>query len=159
MSKQIKHLQTLFNNPFVLGHVLYSFYKSLNVEHPQGIDKSVLLSYLVFPLSLYPASQEYLTQRRHPSSCLRIMAKEHNRLFGLHERIQEFRTMTNISMQHACDLEVLSVNPEQAVMVLSDWPDAFIALPHACKAAQRLGEFMSKQDIPSSYRMLGVRAL
>ena len=159
MSKSIKHLSTLYNNPFVLGHVLYSFYKTLGECCRDSMDKSILLSYLVFPLSLYPSSQQYLIQRRHRNSCLRILAKEHDRLFGLQERIHKYKTLTNITMQYACDLRVLSITQSQSVKVLTDWPAGFAAPPNASKAAGRLGEFVCEHDIPTSYRMLGVKAI
>ena len=123
------------------------------------IDNNLLLSYLVFPLSLYPESQKYLIQRKNPKSCLRILAKEHERLFGLQDRIQEYRNITNITLQHSIDLGILSVNSKQSVEILADWPEGFVSPPNASKAAQRLGEFMSKYDVPTLYRMLGVTKL
>ena len=83
MSKSIKPLGVLSPNPFILGHVLYSFYKDL-----PPMDKGVLLSYLVFPLSLYPSSQQFLKNSTSRSS-MRTLASVHDRLFGLEERIQE----------------------------------------------------------------------
>jgi len=154
MSKSIKHLGILYNNPFVLGHVLYSFYEALSDKN-----YSVLLSYLVFPLSLYPSSQEYLIQRKHPKSCLRILAKEHGRLFGLEDRIQEYKYITNVTLQYGIDIGVIRINPGLKVEMLKKWPDGFVSPPNASKAAQRLGEFISKHDVPTSYRMLGVKAL
>ena len=154
MSKSIKHLGILYNNPFVLGHVLYSFYKELGDK-----DRSILLSYLVFPLSLYPASQKYLTQKSNPKSCLRILAKEHTRLFGLEDRIREYRNITNVTLQHGIDLGVVDIKSQHTVEILSNWPKGFVSPPNASKAAQRLGEFMSKHDVPTSYRMLGVKSL
>ncbi len=154
MSKSIKHLGTLYYNPFVLGHVLYSFYKTLS-----GHDHSVLLSYLVFPVSLYPSSQQYLIQRKHPKSCLRILAKEHDRLFGLEHRVQEYRAVTNVTLQYGIDIGAMSVNSTLTVDICAEWPEGLVSPPNASKAAQRLGEFMSTHDVPTSYRMLGVKAL
>ncbi|MCK4629119.1 MAG: hypothetical protein KAT56_08950 [Sedimentisphaerales bacterium] len=154
MSKAVQYLGILYNNPFVLGHVLYSFYNALSDK-----DRSVLLSYLVFPLSLYPSSQKYLIQRRNSQSCLRILAKEHDRLFGLEDRIQEYKHITDVTLQYGIDIGVISINPELKVEILKKWPDEFISPPNASEAAQRLGEFMSKYDVPTSYRMLGVKAL
>ena len=89
MSKAVQHLGILYNNPFIFGPILHSFYKSLSDK-----DYDILMSYLVLPLTLYPASQKYLTQRRDPRSRLRILAKEHERIFGLQERIHEYRQIT-----------------------------------------------------------------
>lgn len=150
MSKAIKYLGTLYNNPFIFGHVLYTFYKALSEK-----DNSVLLSYLVLPLTLYPASQNYLTQRRNPKSCLRILTKERSRIFGLQERIQEYHNMTNTTLQYATDIGALRINEHMSVEIISDWPTGFISPPNANRAAEKLGVFMSNFDVPTTYRMLG----
>lgn len=152
MSKPIRHLGVLYNNPFILGHILYSFYKSMSC-----IDRNVLLAYLVFPLSLYPASQKYLIQKKDPRSCLRILAKEHERLFGLQDRIGQYMNITNITLQYCINIGVMSINSKQSVEILADWPEGYVFPPNASKAAERLCDFVSKYDVPTSYRMLGVK--
>ena len=122
-------------------------------------DHDILMSYLVLPLTLYPASQKYLIQKRDPRSRLQILAKKHERIFGLQERIQEYRQITNATLQHAANIGIMKINENLSVEILSDWPDGFIAPPNATKAAKRLGEFMSPIDVPSAYRMLGVKKL
>jgi hypothetical protein len=154
MSKAIQYLGTLYNNPFIFGHTLHSFYKALSKK-----DNGVLLSYLVMPLTLYPLSQKYLIQRRKPNSCLRILAKEHNRIFGLQERIQEYREITNTTLQYAINIGTLKINEYMSVEVLSEWPDCLTSPPNAGKASERLGEFMANFDVPTTYRMLGVKEL
>ena len=154
MSKAIQYLGTLYNNPFIFGHVLHTFYKALSEKN-----NGVLLSYLILPLTLYPASHKYLIQRRHPNSCLRILAKEHNRIFGLQERIQEYREITNTTLQHVINIGTLKINEYMSVEILTEWPDSLISPPNAGKAAERLGEFMANFDVPTTYRMLGVKEL
>ena len=154
MSKAIQYLGTLYNNPFIFGHALHAFYKGLSEKN-----NGVLLSYLVLPLTLYPASQRYLIQRQNPNSCLRILAREHNRIFGLQERIQEYREITNTTLQYAINIGTLKMNEYMSVEILSEWPDSFISPPNAGKAAERLGGFMANFDVPTIYRMLGVKEL
>lgn len=154
MSKVIQYLNTLYSNPFIFGQVLHTFYSALSEK-----DNSVLLSYLMFPLTLYPNSQMYLTQKRNKNSCLRILAKEHSRIYGIQERIQEYRSITNTTLQYAIDIGTLKINECMSVEILSEWPSGSISPPNANKAAERLGEFMGAYDVPTIYRMIGVRKL
>lgn len=155
MIKLIRHLKTLYNNPFIFGQLLHAFY---NVRQ-NCCDKDFLLSYLILPMTLYPASQQYLTQRKHPESSLRILSKQSERLYGLKKRIEEYRELTNLTMQYAIDIGVLKINENLSVDVLSEWPAESIFLCNAVKAAIRLGEFTGKFDIPTTYRILGVKKL
>lgn len=154
MSNAVRYLGTLYSNPFIFGPVFHSFYKSLSKK-----DNSVLLSYLVLPLVLYPASQKYLTKRKNPHSCLRILAKTHEHVFGLQERIREYCQITNTTIQHAINLGVLDISRNLSIEILSDWPNGAISPPNSITAAERLGQFMSFIDVPTAYRMLGVKRL
>lgn len=154
MNDIIQKYSILFNNPFVFGDVFFSFYKSLEEK-----ENSILLAYLVLPLTLYPESQKYLTQKSNPSSCMRILVSEHARMYGLQERISEYRELTNITVQHLINLGVFSINEKMSVIIHSEWSSSYKFLNNANKAAQRLGKFMSPHDIPTSYRMLGVKKI
>lgn len=158
MSKSIKHLNTLYNNPFVLGHVLYSFYAGLNEKTDGNVSKSILFAYLVFPLTLYPASQKYLKNSKRRSR-LQILQGKHECLFGLSERIQNYKEITNLTIQHSCDISVFSVDSSLRVIVKSDWPKQFVAPPNASQAAKKLANLFHGYDVPSVYRALGVTEL
>jgi hypothetical protein len=55
MSNAIESYAVLHNNPFILAPLFREFYSAL----PQS-PKNLLLSYLVLPLVLQPASREFL---------------------------------------------------------------------------------------------------
>lgn len=154
MSNAIKCLNALYNNPFIFGPVFHSFYKELKNK-----DRSLLLSYIVLPLSLYPASQSYLIKRKSTKSCFRILLKEHSRIWGLQERIEEYKLITNITMQHALDISVFNISSNLSINVVSDWPTGFVAPPNASNAAQRLGEYISSYDVPTIYHYLGIKKI
>lgn len=153
MSKSIKHLGVLYNNPFVLGHVLYSFFAGL-----PHIDRGVLLSYIVFPLCLYPTSQAYL-KNSNKSSRLLLLASKHERLFGLQDRIQDYKSLTNLTLQYGVDLGVIKISKDMGIELLRDWPGPVVAPPNASKAAEKLGRLVEAYDVPTTYRMLGVKTL
>ncbi len=158
MNKSIKHLNTLYNNPFLLGHILYSFYASLNEKADGSVNKSILFSYLVFPLTLYPASQTYLKNSNRRSR-LQILQEKHECLFGLSERIQNYKEITNLTIQHSCDIGVFSVDSSLGIIVKSDWPKQSVALPYVSQAAKKLANLFHGYDVPSVYRFLGVTEL
>jgi hypothetical protein len=154
MSKAIQHLGTLYNNPFIFGSVLHTFYNALPEK-----EKNILLSYLVLPLTLYPTSQKYLLQKQDPRSSLRILASDHARIYGLQERIQAYRNVTNMTLQYATDIGTIKMNDCMSVEILSKWPIGFISPPNANKASERLARLMGTLDVPTIYRMLGVKSL
>lgn len=154
MSEAIRHLSILYSNPFIFSPVLFSFYNEI-----KNIDRNILLSYLILPLSLYPESKKYLIGKKHPRSSLRILAKEHRRLYGLQERIKEYKDLTNSTLQYCINIGVLSINSNQSIQIEGRLPERIISPPDSCKAARRLAEFMSNFDVATSYRMLGVKQL
>lgn len=155
MNEAIKNIGTLYNNPFVFGKIIHTFYSSYEKR-----EKDILLSSLILPLSLYPASQEYLTQRKNPNSSLRILAKKNERIFGLQERVVDYRNITNITLQYAIDIGTLNVDVDMSIKIIKDWPTSFNFSPKkAITAAERLGEYMSKYDVTMNYQLLGVKEI
>lgn len=51
MSSPTEYLEIIHNNPFAFSKVFYIFFSEL-----EPIENNVLLSYLLLPLVLYPAS-------------------------------------------------------------------------------------------------------
>lgn len=153
MSNAIQSLGALHNNPFIFAPLFSPFYKSLG-EKP----KSFLLSYLVLPLVLYPKSRTFLVGARSTSS-LRTLMSNKERIYGLDERIAEYRGLTNTSLQHAVDMGVLQIGENLSVDVVSDWSNDPMCLPNQLKAARRLGHLFAPFDVPTVYRMIGVKKL
>ena len=154
MSNAIQSFWALHNNPFVFAPLFSPFYKSLE-EKP----KSVLLSYLVLPFVLYPESRTYLAEKVRSTSSLRTLMGERGRIYGHAERIAEYRGLTNTSLQHAMDMGVLQVGEKLSVDVVSEWTNDPICSSDQLKAASNLGHLFASFDVPTVYRMIGVKKL
>ena len=153
MSNAIQSLGVLHNNPFIFAPLFSPFYKSLG-EKP----KSFLLSYLVLPLVLYPKSRTFLVGAKSTSSLRTLMSKK-ERIYGLDERIDEYRGLTNTSLQHAVDMGVLQVVDNLSVNVVSDWTNEPLCSSDQLKAASKLGILLAPFDVPTVYRTIGVQKL
>jgi len=153
MSSMINHLKILYNNPFIFSYILYCFYKEL----PQK-SNNLLLSYLVFPLSLYPASQTFLKNANKRSRLLNL-TKKHERIYGLQERINDFKIITNMTLQYNIDREIFEFNNSLTINVLNELSNEYDFNNDASKAAEKLAKLVSAYDIQTTYRMLGVKQL
>jgi hypothetical protein len=156
MSNAIQSFAVIHNNPFIFGPLFPSFYGSLG-EKPKGI----LLSQLVLPLVLYPASQKFLVNAKSTSSVMTMVGKpgKRDRLYGLEERIAEYRELTNTSIQHEIDIGVLSIDENLSVDVNSYRSINPSYFSDYRKAASRLGYLFAPFDVPTIYRILGVKKL
>lgn len=156
MSNAIESFAVIYNNPFIFGALFPSFYSSLG-EKPKGI----LLSYLVLPLVLYPASLKFLMNAKSTSSMRTMVGKpgERDRLYGLEERIAEYRELTNMSIQHEIDIGMFSIDENLSVNVNSHRSNNSPGFPDYQKAASRLGHLFAPFDVPTIYRILGVKKL
>lgn len=153
MSNAIQSLGVLHNNPFIFAPLFSPFYKSLR-EKP----KSFLLSYLVLPFVLYPQSRTFLVKAKSTSSLRTLMGKREH-IYGLDERIAEYRRLTNTSFQYAVDMGVLHVGEKLSVNVFSDWTTDLKCSPGLIKTASNLGLLFEPFDVPTIYRMIGVKKL
>ncbi len=153
MSTPVQALWVLHNNPFALGYLLPVFYGALEEK-----SKSLLLSYLVFPLALYPESQKFLRNANVRSS-VRTLLKDKSRIFGLEERIAGYRRLTNLSIQHKIDNGLIRIGDDMAVLTDLGAVSCPEHLAGAKKAAGRLGVLFRPFDVPSIYRFLGLRRL
>ena len=153
MSNAIQSFAALYNNPFIFGPLFPPFYKSFG-EKP----RSILLSYLILPIVLYPESRTFLVHAKSTSS-IHTMVKKRDRIYGIDERIAEYREFTNISVQYAIDIGVFQLTDSLSVHVKSNWPGGPLCSPDSIKAASRLGQLFTPFDIPTIYRLLGVKKL
>lgn len=153
MSNAIQSFGVIHNNPFILAPLFPAFYGSLPAK-----PKSLLLSYLVLPLVLYPISRKFLVNANSRSS-VRTLINDRERLFGLGERLVDYRELTNTCIQHLIDGGSVLVGDDLSISVFaSHHSDGFC--PHDTdKAARRLGVLFAPFDIPTIYRMLGVKKL
>ncbi len=88
----IEHLFTLQRSPIALAPVIHKFFAS-----SQPRERDLLLSYLVLPMVLYPAMQEYLLTVIKTSN-LRTLCKDQSRLVGLTRNAQQFKPLTHAAL-------------------------------------------------------------
>ncbi len=81
------------------------------------------------------------------------------RIYGLNERIAEYWGLTNKSFQHAVDIGILEIDETLSVNVVSDFPLDTMFVPDPITAAGRLGLLFNPFDVPTVYRMLGVKKI
>jgi len=84
---------------------------------------------------------------------------DRDRLYGLDERLASYRDLTNTTFQYLLDIEVLRINQGLSVSVLTSWSSEMVLSPDYTKSANRLGKLFSPFDVPTIYRMLGVKRL
>lgn len=153
MSNAIDSYTVIHNNPFILAPLFELFYASLPKK-----PKNILLSYLVLPLVLYPPSRLFLAGAK-ASSSIRTMGKNRERLYGLCERVEEYKALTNLCIQHAIDSVSIAVEEDLSVLVIASRLDASLCPGTSARAASKLGTLFAPYEIPAIYRSLGVKAL
>lgn len=153
MSNAIVSYAAIHNNPFILAPLLELFYGSLPKK-----PKNILLSYLVLPLVLYPPSRSFLARAKATSS-IRTMRKDRNRFYGLGERVAEYKSLTNLCMQHAIDSNSIAIEADLSIRVLALRLDASLCPGKSAQAAKKLGVLFAPYEIPAIYRSLGVKVL
>lgn len=153
MSDAIKHLRVIHNNPFILAPLFPAFFGEL-----PGTPKSILLSYLVLPLALYPASKNFLIKARATSS-VRTLCQDRERLYALAARINEYKELTNTCIQYALDVKSISLGKNLAIELNTYKLDEDICPVDSIKAAKGLGKLCAPLEVPAVYRMLGVKKL
>jgi hypothetical protein len=87
------------------------------------------------------------------------MGKNRERFYGLGERVEEYRALTNLCIQHAINSNSIAVEEDLSVQVIASRIDASLCPATSAKAASKLGELLAPYEIPAVYRSLGVKAL
>jgi hypothetical protein len=151
-AKPIEHLFTLQRSPIALAPVIHNFY-----AHSKPRERDLLLSYLVLPMVLYPAMQDYLLTVRKTSN-LRTLCKEQKRLVGLTYNTQQFKSLTNAALLVLQAERSIQLNDELTVTSIKD-VRASNANPKQLEAARRLSMVCAEADVVSIYRTLGFKSL
>lgn len=153
MIKSIKHVHKVYNNPFLLTPLILSFYKNYS-----GQPKDILLSYLILPLILHDSSRVWLKSATTRSS-LTTFGRNRENYYGLPERIEEYKNITNKCIQYAIDKKVIIINNEMQVSLLQSEIEIPTFLGDSVKAAENIYKIFKNLDIASIYRSLGVKQL
>jgi hypothetical protein len=151
-AKPIEHLFTLQRSPIALAPVIHSFF-----AHSQPRERDLLLSYLVLPMVLYPAMQDYLLTVRKTSN-LRTLCKEQKRLVGLTYNTQQFKSLTNAALLVLQAERSIELTDALTVKSIKD-VRATNANPKQLEAARRLSMVCAEADVVSIYRTLGFKSL
>ena len=149
----IQHHVTLNRSPLILAPILEAFFVSL-----QPSANSILLGYLVLPIVLYPSSQKFLKNANSTSS-IRTYCGDMTRLAGLSKRIIELRSVSSLAMQHCIDSRALTLQKDLSLVSLRDERMPPNGRSIELKAANRLAAILDPYDVPTAYRLLGVRNL
>jgi len=153
MSDSIHLLNVLHNNPFIFALAFVNFFKVLGEK-----EKAFLLGYLILPMTLHMRSRNFLKNANSRSS-LRTMLHDRKHVYGLDERVAQYREMTNTTIQYLLGTGDISMH-DQLVIVGADRNDVDGPSPEGVvKAARRLGVFFQPYDVPTIFRMLGVMSL
>ncbi len=153
MIKTIKHVHKVYNNPFLLTPLILSFYKNYS-----GQPKDILLSYLVLPLILHDSSRAWL-KGANKNSSLTTFGRNRENYYGLPERIEEYKNITNKCIQYAVDKKVIIINNEMQVSLLQSEIETPTYLGDSIKAAENIYKIFKNLGIASIYRSLGVKQL
>jgi len=162
MSKYIDSIYQVSNNPFMLTPLIVEFYRKL-----ESTQKNILLSYLVLPLVLNNKSKEALITANTRSSIFGFVSNKKNsdgikhveNIFGLPQRIREYKELTNKCVQHAIDNKWIVINDDLSVDVLTSINDFSCELEDSYKAASNLYKIFKDLDVVTIYRLLGIKKL
>ena len=153
MSKAINSIHKIYNNPFVLTPLIVKFY-----EKYRGQDKDILFSYLIFPLVLHVETRDWL-KKANTRSSLHSFGKKRENFYALPQRIKEYKTLTNLCMQHAIDNKMLSIRENLKVEVLKPEKSCIETLKNSLKASENIVKIIKDFDVVAVYRLLGVKNL
>ena len=153
MSTAIESFAILHYSPFVIAPLFEAFYENTHVQ-----PNDILLAYIVLPLTLPENSRLYL-KRATVASSLSTFCKESSRLYGLPERVLELREVTHACIQLVIDSGGIGVNSDLSVQFRCRNIDASTCPKDAIMAAEKLGKLCQSYDVPSIYRLLGVKKI
>ena len=153
MSNLVDNVYKIHNNPFVLTPLIIEFFK-----HSKQEPKDILLAYLVLPLVLYEKSQHSLVFARSTSSTHTFTRKKEN-LFGLPERVERYKGITNQCLQYALDNKIIKINEDLSVEVIEKNIVSIKSLKRALKASENLHKIFRDLDVVAIYRLLGVKGI
>jgi Family of unknown function (DUF6521) len=169
MSKIIEHLYTLYNNPFFLSPIIVRFYEKYEGKQ----NKDILLSYLILPIVLYEESSKTLYTKRNDRSLKSYLnydrkgnveksileIKKNTKLFGLPDRVQEYKDLTNLCLQYAFDRGCLKVNEDLSISFIKYDFEQDNTLVTFLLASENMARMLKQEKLIDIYRKLGLKNL
>lgn len=148
----IRHLTTLHNNPFIFSKAFFEFYSTLGLK-----ENSLLLSYLVLPLTLHKPCRDFLCAARSTSN-FHTMSERLGLLNGMQQRVYEYKDLTNTTLQYLLGANKISII-DRKVAIIEGASEEAPSPQNMVKAAQRLAIFCRVPEVPMIYKKLGIYAL
>ncbi len=152
MSRSIENIYRIKNNPFVLSDIIVEYYKCSDTK-----PNDLLVLYLILPIVLYKPSNKDL-QTKNITRSIKSFKKARYRLYGLEERIQEYKTLSNQCLQHSIDQGELVIDDDLSIRALEGF-NGEEKKSHLKKASRNLAIMFDAQEIVSIYRQLGIKKL
>lgn len=152
MSRAIQSFAAIYNNPFIFVPLFEEFYAGMGAK-PKG----VLAAYVVLPLCLHGPSRKFFANAKSTSS-LHTFVRDRSKLFGLPERVERYRRMTNTTLQHGLNVGHLRLGEDLSIQAKAPASADFCPTDSA-KAARKLGGIVAAVDIVTLYRILGIKRL
>jgi len=154
MSDFSESIHTIYNNPFILTPVLVSFYKNY-----VGLKNDLLLSYLIFPIVL---EQEHIQKIKKVKSNtpLSRFTKDDAFISGFYDRLETYRSVTNLCLQYAIDSKYILIDKNMSVKVITD--DVFFVDPllkDALELSNKLYKVFKKINVVNIYQAFGIKEL
>lgn len=135
-------------NPFKFSEYIASFYSELT-----NVDQDLLLSQLIIPLCSHREFSRKLSNANSRSSIWSTF-KDRSMLYDLQERLDNFNSLTELSLQYCLVNDWLKLEVETLSVSSSEVPEA----PYnRQKPAANLGKLFSNFNVIEIYTFLGVK--
>jgi hypothetical protein len=154
MSNFSESIHTIYNNPFILTPVLVSFYKNY-----VGIKNDILLAYLIFPIVLELEHVQKI-KRINSNTPLSRFTNDKDFISGFYDRVETYRSVTNLCLQYAIDSKYILVDKNMSVKVITD--DVFFVDPllkNSLELSNKLYKVFKKINVVNIYQAFGIKEL
>lgn len=139
-------------NPFKYGEFLTSFYSEL-----RDVEGDLLLSQLVIPLCSHSVYQGKIARAMFgdsKKSTIWTIFEDRARLYDLQERIDDFKVLTDQSLQYCLVNDWLEIDQDKLKVAFNiDNDTSFVRQ----KSAANLGRLFSNLSVVEIYAFLGVK--
>ncbi|EJG0913583.1 TPA: hypothetical protein KDY48_004638 [Vibrio parahaemolyticus] len=153
MASAVEHIEVFHQNSYILSPILENFFK-----HTESREKDILLSYLLFPLILYPESREKLKYANKNSSIYTLFSNQ-ELLYGINDRVRDFKNNTNKCLLVLEQNGSIEITNSMSVNYKSSNLDSSLCDKDSLRAAKNLAILFNSHEIVEIYRKLGIKKL
>jgi len=153
MSTATDSISTLYYSPYILAPLFEIFYEG-QAKRP----KDILLSYLILPLIVPPSTRAFF-KNATSASTLHTFCRSKAHLFGLEKRISDLKDLTHRCLFLTKEIGSIDFSSDMSILFKEHKLDHSATSDEMIKATRKLGIILSRYDIPTSYRILGIKAL